>query len=203
MRRTGRRRKHLGRAPHLARFGWETQRDFKVAERAMELAAVAPLADRLVTELSGGERQRVLIGMCLAQEPQVLLLDEPTSHLDIGHQLSILDLIARLNRETGMTIIAVFHELNLAAEYCQRLLVLDRGRVAAVGTPTEVLTAETILAVFGVAVRVDRNPLSDKPQVVLTAGRSHGPVSAGPLAMVSLQPTHLNYSAHTENHPTP
>ncbi|MCY2996276.1 MAG: ABC transporter ATP-binding protein [Planctomycetota bacterium] len=110
-------------------------------------------------------------------------------HLDIGHQLSILDLIARLNRETGMTIIAVFHELNLAAEYCQRLLVLDRGRVAAVGEPTEVLTAETILTVFGAAVRVDRNPLSNKPQVVVTAGRSHGPVLAGPIATNSPQPT--------------
>ena len=103
--------------------------------------------------------------------------------------MSILDLIAKLNRETGMTIIAVFHELNLAAEYCQRLLVLDQGRVVAVGEPTEVLTAETILTVFGAALRVDRNPLSGKPQVVVTAGRSPGQVSTGPLATGSPQPT--------------
>ena len=125
----------MGRAPHLPRLGGETRRDFEVGAEAMRLCDVERLAERSVTELSGGERQRVLIAMCLAQEPKVLLLDEPTSHLDIGHQLSLLDLIARLNRETGLTVIAVLHDLNLAAEYCQRLLVLDQGRAVAVGTP--------------------------------------------------------------------
>ena len=161
----------MGRSPHLPRFGSETPRDFQLAQQAMERADVSHLADRLVTELSGGERQRVLIAMCLAQEPQLLLLDEPTSHLDIGHQLSLLDLIAKLNRETGVTIVAVFHDLNLAAEYCRRLLVLERGRVAALGTPEEVLTADTIQRVYGVTVRVQRNPLSGRPHVVLAAGR--------------------------------
>ncbi len=160
----------MGRSPHLPRFGSETSRDLQIGQQAMERADVSHLADRLITELSGGERQRTLIAMCLAQEPQILLLDEPTSHLDIGHQLSLLDLIARLNRETGVTIVAVFHDLNLAAEYCRRVLVLERGRVAALGTPEEVLTAETIQRVYGVAVRVQRNPLSGRPHVVLAAG---------------------------------
>ncbi|MCY2991468.1 MAG: heme ABC transporter ATP-binding protein [Planctomycetota bacterium] len=181
----------LGRSPHLPRFGIETKRDFDIAQQAMDRADVSHLADRLFPAISGGERQRVLLAMCLAQEPEVLLLDEPTSHLDIGHQLSILDLIARLNREAGMTVIAVFHDLNLAAEYCQRLLMMDRGRVAAVGTPVDVLTPETIRTVYGVAVRVDRNPLSGKPQVVLAAGLSQDRESAGSIATNSPRQGHL------------
>ncbi len=164
----------MGRSPHLSRIGGETKRDFEVAENAMALCDVSHLADRPITELSGGERQRALIAMCLAQEPKVLLLDEPTSHLDIGHQLSILDLIAKLNRQTGLTVIAVLHDLNLAAEYCQRLLVLNEGRVAALGTPLEVLTAEMISTVYGTTVLVERNPLSGKPHVVIAAGVNHG-----------------------------
>jgi iron complex transport system ATP-binding protein len=111
--------------------------------------------------------------MCLAQEPRVLLLDEPTSHLDIGHQLSVLDLIAKLNRQTGVTVVAVLHDLNLAAEYCRRLLVLNEGHVAALGTPREVLTAEMISKVYGTTVVVENNPLSGKPHVVLSAGVNH------------------------------
>jgi iron complex transport system ATP-binding protein len=163
----------MGRSPHLPRIGGETHRDFEIARQAMKLADVQHLAERPITEISGGERQRVLIAMCLAQEPEVLLLDEPTSHLDIGHQLSILDLITRLNRQTGVTVIAVFHDLNLAAEYCQRLLVLDRGRVAALGAPQDVLTTEMISQVYGTKVFIEPNPLSRKPHVVLTAGVNH------------------------------
>jgi iron complex transport system ATP-binding protein len=160
----------MGRAPHLPRIGSETPRDFEVAERAMALCDVSHLADRPITEISGGERQRVLIALCLAQEPRVLLLDEPTSHLDIGHQLSVLDLIARLNRQTGVTVIAVLHDLSLAAEYCQRVLVLNAGRTAALGTPAEVLTAEMISTVYGANVLIERNPLSGKPHIVYAAG---------------------------------
>jgi iron complex transport system ATP-binding protein len=164
----------MGRSPHLPRIGCESGNDFAIAERAMRLADVSHLADRLVTEISGGERQRVLIAMCLAQEPEVLLLDEPTSHLDIGHQMSILDLIARLNRQIGMTVVAVFHDLNLAAEYCHRLLVLDRGRVAALGAPEDVLTTDLISAVYGMRVLVEPNPLTKKPHIVLAAGTYDG-----------------------------
>jgi len=159
----------MGRSPHLPRFGRETEHDVAVAQRAMDLAHVSHLADRPITRISGGERQRALLAMCLAQEPRLLLLDEPTTHLDVGHQLVMLDLIRSLNRQTRMTVVAVFHDLNLAAEYCDRLVLLDRGRVAAVGTPAEVLTAEMILNVYGAKVLVGRNPVSGAPHLVLTA----------------------------------
>ena len=136
----------------------------------MELADVLHLADRPVTALSGGERQRALIAMCLAQEPKILLLDEPTNHLDLAHQLSILDLIARLNHN-GLAVVAVFHDLNLAAEYCARLVLMQRGRIAVAGSPGEVITQASIERVYGVQVAVERNPASTRPHVVLTAGR--------------------------------
>jgi iron complex transport system ATP-binding protein len=160
----------MGRSPHLSRFLRESDEDRRVAEQAMRLADVLHLADRPVTALSGGERQRALIAMCLAQQPQILLLDEPTNHLDLAHQLSILDLIARLNRAGGLAVVAVFHDLNLAAEYCGRLVLLESGRVAAMGTPTEVITAETIRRVYGVHVAVQPDGISQRPHVVLTAG---------------------------------
>ena len=160
----------MGRSPHLSRIGWETSEDLEIAERAMALTGVTCLADRIVTELSGGERQRAFIAMCLAQEPEVLLLDEPTNHLDIAHQLSTLDLIRAFNRQTGMTVVSVFHDLNLAAEYCDRLVMLDGGRVAAVGTPEEILTKDMIRNVYGAQVFIRHNPVSDKPHIVISAG---------------------------------
>jgi iron complex transport system ATP-binding protein len=126
------------------------------------------LADRPVTALSGGERQRALIAMCLAQEPKILLLDEPTNHLDLAHQLSILDLIARLNRD-GLAVVAVFHDLNLAAEYCGRLVLMESGRIVASGTPEKVITEKVIQQVYGVQVAVEANRVSKRPRVVLTA----------------------------------
>ncbi len=167
----------MGRSPHLATFGRETQQDCEITERSMALADVSGLADRLVTEISGGERQRALIAMCLAQEPQVFLLDEPTSHLDIGHQLAILDLIRDLNRQTGMTVVAVFHDLNLASEYCDRLVVLHQGQVEALGPPDAVLTANMVSRVYGANVLAQLNPVSCRPHIVVSAGsnrRSHG-----------------------------
>lgn len=160
----------MGRTPHLPKIGTETRKDFEIAERAMDLADISHLADRLITEISGGERQRAFIAMCLAQEPKLLLLDEPTSHLDIAHQLSTLDLIRKLNRQANMTVISVFHDLNLAAEYCDKLLVLDQGAVEAFGTPQEVLTSDMILKVYGAKVLTEQNPVSHKPHIVLTAG---------------------------------
>ena len=169
----------MGRSPHFSRFGRETERDLAIVERAMDLAKVSRIADRPITELSGGERQRVFLAMCLAQQPRLLLLDEPTSHLDLGHQLSILDLIRDLNRQTRMTVVAVFHDLNLAAEYCDRLVLLDQGRVVAAGTPADVLTTEAVRNVFGVQVLVDRNPMSGSPRVVFAA-KGHRDVEAIP-----------------------
>jgi len=163
----------MGRYPHLPRVGYETRKDLEITEHAMELTGVARLADRIITELSGGERQRVFIAMCLAQEPELLVLDEPTNHLDIGYQLSALDLIRKLNRETNMTVISVFHDLNLAAEYCERVVVLDGGRVDALGPPEDVLTTSMIQRVYGVKVFTERNPVSNKPHIVISAAGSN------------------------------
>ncbi len=159
----------MGRSPHVSRFVSESAADRRAAERSMELADVLHLADRPVTALSGGERQRALIAMCLAQEPKLLLLDEPTNHLDLAHQLSILDLIARLNRD-GLAVVAVFHDLNLAAEYCGRLVLMENSRIIATGTPAEVITEDAIRRVYGVQAVVEPNRLSQRPHVVLAAG---------------------------------
>ena len=163
----------MGRSPHLSKFARETKKDFQIVAHAMELADVAHLADRLITEISGGERQRALIAMCLAQEPKILLLDEPTNHLDIAHQLSTLDLIRKLNLQTEMTVIAVFHDLNLAAEYCDKILVLSNGKVEDFGPPQNVLTTEMILKVYNAKVTTEKNPVSGKPHIILTANMNH------------------------------
>jgi len=159
----------MGRFPYLSQYGKESDEDIAIAENAMKLADVLHLADRFITEVSGGERQRALIAMCLAQQPDILLLDEPTNHLDIGHQLAVLDLIRKLNRQTNMTVVAVFHDLNIASEYCDKIMVLDKGQVAEFGTPTEVLTSEMILKVYRAKVVTQVNPVSQKPHIVIAA----------------------------------
>ena len=159
----------MGRFPYLSQYGKESDEDIAIAEDAMKLADVLPLADRFITEVSGGERQRALIAMCLAQQPDILLLDEPTNHLDIGHQLAVLDLIRKLNRQTNMTVVAVFHDLNIASEYCDKIMVLDEGQVAEFGTPKEVLTSEMILKVYRAKVVTEVNPVSHKPHIVIAA----------------------------------
>ena len=169
----------MGRSPHLTRLGRQTRRDRDIVARALALADVEHLADRPVTEISGGERQRAFIAMCLAQEPQLLLLDEPTNHLDVGHQLSLLDLIRRLNHDTDMTVVAVFHDLNLSAEYCDRLLMLDRGRVEAFGGPGDVLTIGRLRRVYRTNVMIEPNPHSGKPHVVIAAGMNHSESAVG------------------------
>lgn len=161
----------MGRTPHIGAFGWESQEDIDLAKTALAMADVEPLADRLITQLSGGERQRAYIAMCLAQEPQLLLLDEPTSHLDIGHQLTILNLFAKLNRQKGTTILAVFHDLNLAAEYCSRLMLMDQGQIIADGQPKDVVTPDLLLRTYGADLSVNANPISGRPVVHFAANR--------------------------------
>jgi iron complex transport system ATP-binding protein len=168
----------MGRFPYIPPFGRETEEDRKMILQAMELADVTHLTERAITELSGGERQRVFIAMCLAQQPKIFLLDEPTSHLDITHQMSILDLIRNLNREHGLTVVAVFHDLNLAAEYCDDLLVLDHGKIEAAGSPAEVLTADRIYKIYKTRVTIEQNSLSQKPHIVVTAGMNQCNFSA-------------------------
>jgi iron complex transport system ATP-binding protein len=143
----------LGRTPFINLFGTRTKRDHEIVQEALRLAEVDTLAERTFNELSGGERQRVILAMALAQQPRLLLLDEPTSHLDIKYQLDMLELVRRLNRETGVTVIAAMHDLNLAARYFPRLLLFQRGIVAD-GSPAEVLEPRLLERVYGVTVRV-------------------------------------------------
>jgi iron complex transport system ATP-binding protein len=160
----------MGRSPHHQGWGgwhWEDSQDWAVAQNAMEELDVAQLGDRLVTEVSGGERQRAVIARALVQEPQILLLDEPTAFLDLHHQLDIARIIKRLNRERGLTVILVSHDLNLASQYCDQVLLLNQGRLAAMGSPQTVIKPEVIEAVYGCSVLVDRHPQSGRPRVSL------------------------------------
>ncbi|ANS79656.1 ABC-type Fe3+-siderophore transport system, ATPase component [Serinicoccus hydrothermalis] len=169
-----------GRSPHqkmLAR--WSPQDDLAVAE-ALELTGTAGLVDRAVDELSGGQRQRVWIAMALAQRTDVLLLDEPTTFLDISHQVEVLDLLTDLNRQRGTTVVMVLHDLNLAARYADRLIAMCEGRLLASGPPEEVLTADAVEQVFGMRSQVVPDPVSGKP-MVLPIGRHHA-TSASPTA---------------------
>lgn len=143
----------LGRTPFTNTFGTLSKQDHQVVEEAMEAAGIAPLAGRIFNNLSGGERQRVMIAMAFAQQPRLLLLDEPTSHLDIKYQIETLELVQRLNRERGVTVIAAMHDLNLAARYFPRLLLFQRGIVADAG-PAEVLDPALLSRVYGVNVQV-------------------------------------------------
>jgi iron complex transport system ATP-binding protein len=157
----------MGRTPHVRPILGAGPRDRQVVVDKMELTATLDLAERPFNELSGGEKQRVIIAMALAQEPQILLLDEPTVHLDINHQVEILELIKRLNRQEGLTVLATMHDLNLAALYFDRLILLDRGQVVASGSPSEVLREESIRQVFQADVQVQEHPTHHTPQVVV------------------------------------
>ncbi|MDI6892851.1 MAG: ABC transporter ATP-binding protein [Actinomycetota bacterium] len=151
----------MGRSPHLRRFQSGTKADVDAIEGAMRATNSLYLAEKRITELSGGEKQRVIIAQALAQEPEILILDEPTSHLDINYQLEIMELARRLNGE-GLTVLTVLHDLNLASAYCERLVLLNDGKVFADGSVDEVLTPENIGKTFGVDVIVHRNPLTGK-----------------------------------------
>lgn len=159
----------MGRTPHLPRLGWESADDIRIAEEAMHAADIAHLADRPINAISGGERQRALFAMCLAQQPRLLLLDEPVSHLDLGHQIQLLQRVRTLSVEQRLTVIAVFHDLNLASEFCDQLLVLKDGKAIASGPPQEVITPAMVQDVYQANVLVETNRLSGKPHVVVTA----------------------------------
>jgi iron complex transport system ATP-binding protein len=150
----------MGRAPHLGRLGFPGEHDLSVAREAMARMGVEHLCGRGLQEISGGERQRVIIARALVQEPEILLLDEPTSHLDIRHQVEIYDLMAELNAERGITVMSVLHDLNLAAMYFRRVAVLSEGTVHSIGPSAEVLTYKTIKAVYGTEVYVALNEVT-------------------------------------------
>ncbi len=160
----------MGRIPHLKRLQFETKRDIEIAEEKLVLTDTLSLKDKRIDELSAGERQRVVIARALAQEPELLFLDEPTSHLDIGHQVQALDLLKRLNRANNLTIVMILHDLNLASAYSNRIVLLDKGIVFKEGSPEEVLTYQNIEAVYKTIILVNNNPVTGKPNVVLVPG---------------------------------
>ena len=163
----------MGRSPRLGRFALESRQDMAIALDALSRTGTLHLQDRHINALSGGERQRVMIARALAQEPDALLLDEPTSHLDISFQFEIMDLVKSLNRERGMAILAVLHDLNLASQYCDRLIMIGQGRVYADGSAEEVITSDNISRVYGAEVWVRRHPVTLRPYVISGVNRSN------------------------------
>ena len=155
-----------GRHPHHGAFRRWTSADEEAVAEALTLTDTLGLADRVVDELSGGQRQRVWIAMALAQGTDLLLLDEPTTYLDVAHQVEMLDLLAELNARRGTTIVMVLHDLNLSARYADHLVALHTGRIVAEGTPREVVTEEVVRTVFGLDNRVIDDPVSHTPLVV-------------------------------------
>ena len=168
-----------GRFPHQSFLKQWSRQDSDAVAEAMEWTAVAGLADRFVSELSGGQRQRVWLAMVLAQQTPTLLLDEPTTFLDIANQYEVMEICARLNR-AGKTIVAVLHDLNQAARYADHLVVLREGAVLATGSPTEILTSELIRDVFGIDSRVVTDPETESPMAI---------PNAQPLARLTRQPS--------------
>jgi iron complex transport system ATP-binding protein len=156
----------MGRAPHLRPFSLERPEDFAAARAALRQMDLADREGTPLRELSSGERQRALIARALAQEPRVVLMDEPTAFLDLRHRLQIYEILARLNRESGLTVVTSSHDLNLAARYAARLVLLDRGRLAADGPPGSVLTPALIRQVYQTDARIERDPSTGAPFVV-------------------------------------
>ncbi|MGV8134776.1 MAG: ABC transporter ATP-binding protein [Mangrovibacterium sp.] len=160
----------MGRLPYYKRLQFfESRKDIEIARRYMELTGVFQHRDKLMTELSGGEQQRVAIARALTQEPELLLLDEPTSHLDITHQVKILNLLQHLNAEMGLTVLMVIHDLNLASEYCDQLILFNQGEVFTQGKPVDVINWETIEQVYRTPVITRINPYSGKPVIFLVS----------------------------------
>ncbi len=154
----------MGRHPHIGRLKPLSPEDYAIADEAMRITNTTQFKDRLITELSGGERQRVLIAKTLAQQPKILLLDEPTNHLDVCHQIEILQLIRSLTPK--ITVIGVLHDLNLASYFCDTIVLLEKGKILSVGTPSEVLTPEQIEQVFSVRMLVSPHPITGKPYLI-------------------------------------
>ena len=157
----------LGRIPFLKAFAEESKVDRQFVANTMDLVGISELKERRFDELSGGERQKVILAMALAQQPRLLLLDEPIVHLDIAHQVEILELVKGFNVEQGLTVIGAMHDLNLAALYFDRLILLKEGRIWADGVPAQVLTEDIIRNVFSASVRVEPHPVTGVPHIVV------------------------------------
>lgn len=157
----------MGRSPHLGILGMEEKEDLEIAKQAMAFTQVEYLAGRKLDQLSGGERQRVFIARAICQEPQIILLDEPTASLDLAHQVRVMDLMERLKEEKGVTVVMVSHDVNLASMYGDRLLLLKDGQIVSLGDPSEVLTFQTLEEAYSCVLLVDESPIGKFPRVTL------------------------------------
>jgi iron complex transport system ATP-binding protein len=155
-----------GRHPHLRWYRRWSVHDDEIVSWALEVTGMSDLAGRVVDELSGGQRQRAWIAMALAQDTPTMLLDEPTTFLDLAHQCEVMDLLERLNKDDGRTVVAVLHDLNQAARYADHMIAMKAGRIVAAGPPAEVVTPEQVEHVFGLAVHVQEDPLTGTPMVI-------------------------------------
>ena len=155
----------MGRSPYLPAFAFDRQADLDIAHEVMRETDTAHLAGRRIHELSGGERQRVIVARALAQQPEILLLDEPVTFLDIRHQIAIHEVLRELNSR-GLTVVMISHDLNLASQYCSRLILLSNGRVHATGEPKEIISSETVREVYEADVMVHHRPDNGLPYVL-------------------------------------
>ena len=192
----------MGRYPHMGRFQIEGKEDNRIARDSMNLTGTEQFADRTLDTLSGGERQRIFVARALAQQPRILLLDEPTANLDVLHQLKVLDLVRRLTND-GLTAVAAIHDLNMAARYCDRLVLLSAGRVLADGSPEEVLLPETIEYAFGVETAVYRDPITGSLAISLIGpADDRSPVGggSGPTSLMDKGTDSRVASKHSDSH---
>jgi iron complex transport system ATP-binding protein len=162
----------MGRLPYHKNYQFfDSKEDVAIAEKYMALTNIVPLRDHYLTQLSAGQRQLVSITRALVQEPELLLLDEPTSYLDITHQVQVLNLVQQLNEQLGLTVLMIIHDLNLAGEYCDELILMNEGKLQLVDKPEEVLTFANIEKVYGTMVVTQANPLSGKPAIFLVSNK--------------------------------
>ncbi len=164
----------MGRSPHQGVLGLENKRDINIAKETMVFTGIDHLEDRRLYELSGGEQQRVMIARAICQNSEIILLDEPTASLDLAHQVRIMDLMEKLRIEKNVTVVMVSHDINLAAMYGQRLLLMKAGEIISIGTPEEVLSGQTLEAAYGCPVFVDENPVAKCPRITPVPGVETG-----------------------------
>ncbi len=161
----------MGRSPHKGMLGLDNRSDMEIARQSMTFTEVEHLARRKLYQLSGGEQQRVFIARAICQEPEIILLDEPTAALDLGHQVKVMDLMERLQLEKGVTIVMVSHDVNLAAIYGNSLMLLKEGKIVSIGSPVKVLTYESLEKAYGCTLIVDKSPLGQFPRITLVPQR--------------------------------